>query len=533
MWRFTISAVNRKVYLVFFLLGLAVTALAGVLERTPGYMDAQYYAAQGQDIAQGKGFSQYFLWNYLDDPAGIPHPAFTYWMPLAALVAAGGAALGGGFATARLPFWLLSACIAPLSVYFGMRLHADPRKAILGGVFALLPVYYLAYLPTTDSFAIYMLAGGLILLIGGSVLSKRNLFILGLLAGLMHLTRADGVVWIAGVLIWTAWRQWKSETKTKLFLSRRVIINCLWVATGYLLVMGAWFVRNIRVWGWLFPPGGGKTLWLRQYEEMYLYPASQINLQSWLSSGLSPILNARLNALSTNLQTIVAVQGLIVLFAFIIVGALRYRRKGEVSLGIWMWAVTAGLMTIVFPFAGTNGSFFHSGAAFQTLFWALAPVGIEDAVRRVAGLRKWTKGDSVRRFLEIILIVCCVILSCVTYVQRVAGNRADGLDWNKGESTNKSVERMLAKFNASPDAILMINNSPGYYLTTGRKTVEIPYGREEMVLAVAKRYQVHYLVLDPETAGNLLQVYDHFQPVPGFTYLGEVGTTRLYEFTQR
>ena len=44
-------------------------------------MDAEYYYAGGIRLAEGDGFTENFLWNYLDNPVGLPHPAFTYWMP--------------------------------------------------------------------------------------------------------------------------------------------------------------------------------------------------------------------------------------------------------------------------------------------------------------------------------------------------------------------------------------------------------------------------------------------------------------------
>ena len=62
---------------------LVVLMLATALQPAPGYMDAEYYYAGGLQLAAGRGFTQPFLWNYLDQPEGLPHPAFTYWMPAA------------------------------------------------------------------------------------------------------------------------------------------------------------------------------------------------------------------------------------------------------------------------------------------------------------------------------------------------------------------------------------------------------------------------------------------------------------------
>ena len=84
-----------RLYGLLFILGLLVFLGVAVLEQVPGYMDADYYYAMGLRIADNYGLSEPFLWNYLDDPQGIPHPAYTYWMPLAAVLAGIGIKLTG------------------------------------------------------------------------------------------------------------------------------------------------------------------------------------------------------------------------------------------------------------------------------------------------------------------------------------------------------------------------------------------------------------------------------------------------------
>jgi len=107
-----------------FLLSLAVRLGVALLIRRPGYMDAAYYAAGAVRLAQSGGLSEPFIWNYLDDPTGIPHPGFLYWMPFPSLLAAPLAALfPDSFFTLQLPFALLSALL-PL-VAFGLAWSLD------------------------------------------------------------------------------------------------------------------------------------------------------------------------------------------------------------------------------------------------------------------------------------------------------------------------------------------------------------------------------------------------------------------------
>jgi hypothetical protein len=75
-------------YLTLFILGIVSSLLPLFLETVPGYMDAEYYFAGARRIFEGQGSTEMILWNYLDDPQGLPHPAHTYWMPLTSYVAA-------------------------------------------------------------------------------------------------------------------------------------------------------------------------------------------------------------------------------------------------------------------------------------------------------------------------------------------------------------------------------------------------------------------------------------------------------------
>src|SRR5512146_3438245 len=110
-------------YVILCVLGLAVSLVVAASQNSPGYMDADYYYAGGIQLASGKGLTEPFLWNYLDDPAGLPHPAFSYWMPLASLLAAAGMALTGetDFFSARLAFFLLAGLVPAVTAWLAYR----------------------------------------------------------------------------------------------------------------------------------------------------------------------------------------------------------------------------------------------------------------------------------------------------------------------------------------------------------------------------------------------------------------------------
>ena len=87
-------------------------------------------------------------------------------------------------------------------------------------------------------------------------------------------------------------------------------------------------------------------------------------------------MKARAWSLGLNLATTLAVQGEIFLLPLIGVAIWHMRKDRRVQLVLLAWLLTLGVMTIVFPFAGARGGFFHSGAALQTVWWVLAPLGL-------------------------------------------------------------------------------------------------------------------------------------------------------------
>ena len=154
-------------YLWLSLLGLMILLVGAQFQASPGYMDAEYYFAGGIRLAEGKGFSEEIIWNYLDDPEGIPHPSHSYWMPLVSIISSIGMRAFGGyqFSNTRWLFVLLAASLPSVTATLSYSLTAKRNLAILAGILAAIPGFYLPYLTTTDAFAFYMLFGALFMLV--------------------------------------------------------------------------------------------------------------------------------------------------------------------------------------------------------------------------------------------------------------------------------------------------------------------------------------------------------------------------------
>ena len=141
---------SRRDTLFLGVLGFLILLGIAAFEQVPGYMDADYYLATGKQIAAGNGFSEPFLWNYLDDPDGLPHPSHTYWMPLVSLLAAFLPSLSGidSWWVARIPFVLIGACIPPLTAKLAYSFTSRRSLAMTSGVLAAFSGFYLPFLPT-------------------------------------------------------------------------------------------------------------------------------------------------------------------------------------------------------------------------------------------------------------------------------------------------------------------------------------------------------------------------------------------------
>ena len=373
-------------YAGLFTIGLIIYLGMATQESVPGYMDADYYYANGLRIATTGHWNEPFLWNYLDEPEGLPHPAFTYWMPMAGIVSALGIILTGlnNFWGAKLGFVLIASCLAPLTAHLAFSITPKRWAALLAGALALFSGFYYAYLPTTETFGIYMILGIIFFLLVmklqkdankvdlkfnsgqkikkdykiGSLTSPPWVYLLmGLIVGLMYLTRADGVIWLGmalAVIIFQGYERYKNGNRRGENNGFRYLLWLpLILAFGaFTITISPWVLRNLFSFGSIFAPGSGRAIWLTAYDELYVYPASQLTFERWLSSGIVEILRVRGWALGLNTLTAIAVQGSIFLAPLIVAGMWSKRIDWRVCVGASGWLVSFLAMTLIFPFQG-------------------------------------------------------------------------------------------------------------------------------------------------------------------------------------
>ena len=494
----------------------------------PGYLDSDYYFAGGIQIAKGNGFTEPYLWNFLDGTTSLPHPSHSYWMPLASIISALGMWLTGQttYASARLFFLLIAAFIPPLTAALAYTFSQRRDLAIASGLLAIFSVYHAPFVGVTDNFSLFMLFGGLYFIFVTQLIQDptrtRNWFLLGLLSGLMTLSRSDGLLWL-GI---TFHLRLLACTQRILYyiLPNYFLRFSLFALLGFLLIMSPWYARNLSVYGSLMAPGGSRALWLANYDQTFIYPPTELTKESFLALGWNHIITDRMWALSNNLQSGFAAHGGIILFPFIVAGIIYYWKDERVKLACLAWLILFFVMTFVFPFAGARGAFFHAGAALQPMWWSLAPLGLELIL---LSLRKRGIGNDNNRvvFRSALIMVAMILTVYVVYL------RLFTLGWGEGEDANYPViEQFLVENGIKNDDIVIVRNAPGYYLETGRSAISIPYGGEQAILDAADQFNADYLVLEP--AAVLDPIKDLFQNPENsnkFVYLGELDGAHIYK----
>ncbi len=527
---------SRRNYSFLFIAGTALHLFIALLQTTPGYMDADYYFAGGLQLASGAGFYENFLWNYLDNPTGIPHPSHTYWMPLPSILAALGMFFTGerGFFAARVFFILLAGGLPLLTTRLAFSLTQNISYAWLAGILALFSGFYALYLSNTESFSPYMTFGALFLMASGSdhlQSSRWKGLILGLLAGFMHLARADGALWLFAALGLNTYEQLRSQKKLSIRW-RDGVIHSFLTLSAYFCVMGAWLLRNLSLYDSFFSPASGKAMWLTQYNDTFIYPASLLTFSRWWQVDLGVHLLARLGALWDNLKTVFAVQGEIFLFPLILAGLWALRRDRRVRFGIIMWLVTLFVMTFMFPYAGARGGMLHSGAAIQPLFWAVAPLGLEKISKWIGGRRGWDVAQAVRVF-GIGLALLGIGLTVFLVQNRVIGSNYLNPLWSRGYDRYRAIGQYFDQNLDEEGTIYMVNNPPGFYLATGRPSIVIPSGSVETVLSAANRYGATFLILEEDTTPQMASFYFTPTVFPGLSPLYNGNGFRIYRIMKK
>ncbi|MBU0703305.1 MAG: glycosyltransferase family 39 protein [Chloroflexi bacterium] len=490
---------NRRDLLTLLCLALIVRLLTALLLTGPPYMDAYYYTAGAYRLAEGHTFAEPFLWHYLDDPTGIPHPGFLYWMPLPSILAAPFVALlGRSFLAAQLPFILLSALLPLVSYSVAWQIAESRRQAWAAGLLTLFSGFFTPFWVLPETFAPFALFGSLALWLAARQSKWAGPLASGLLVGLAHLTRADGILLLPIValapLLSPQPRATHHASRFTFYVSRFTF-----ALLGYLLVMAPWFLRNMNVIGAPLSPAGTKTLWLTNYDDLFCYNCD-LSLRSYLAWGWPNILHSKLFALWTNFQRLLAEDFMIFLLPFSIIGFYRLRRRAPFTLALIYLLLIYSVHSLAFTFPGWRGGLFHSSGVLLPFLHTAAVIGLDTSVRWVARRRRGWNQRQAQAVFSAGFVLLAVLLSLYGLFSKLPA-------WNNSEQIYRTVGDWLAARSVPGDTVVMARNPPGFWYHTARPAVVVPNDGVEGLLDVAQRYHVAYLLLDRNCPALLRPLY--------------------------
>jgi len=505
---------SRRAYIILFFCGLCATSAVAFFQPVPATMDEDYYFAGGIRLVQGHGFTEIYLWNYLDNPQSLPHPSHGYWFPLASIIAAAGMWLTGQetFFGARLGFILVAALVPPVTASLAYALSSRRDVSLASGLLAVFPTYQIIFLPTTENFGPFMLLGGLFFILFNRS-DKKSVFALGLVAGLMNLARSDGLIWLVVGLLGLLIKHFKEKQPWPSVLASYALYALIFLA-AYALIMAPWIARNLSVFGAPLTPGGNRVLWMTSYDDTFAYPPDRVNMQNWLAAGWESALSARWEAFKLNFANTIAVQGGIFLFPFILLGIWQTRKDLRIRLAALVWLGLFGIMTVVLPFAGSRGTFLHAGAAFQPLWWAVAPLGLDFVVSKARQAGLFTP-QAFSVFRAMLVAVTAILTVYLVHTRVIAG------EWAQFDQTYRQAEQILLADGASPADAVVAANAPGYFVVSGRPAVTVPSEAPAILQVLSQRFNARYLVLEKNyMPATFKPVYDLPHQQPGLRYLG-------------
>lgn len=525
---------KKSDYGILFMVALAFFSLIATLQQVPGYMDAEYYFGQGIRLVEHKDLVEPFIWNYLNNPLSVSSPGFAFWLPGTSIFAAAGLWITqtNSFFAARVVFILMAACLPIMAAFFAARFIDRRRAGWLAGLLALFSGFYLPYITITDTFTPYMFLGGLFFMSmwfaekrsSNSEQGNYWFIVTGFIAGLMSLTRSDGILWLAGGMIGILFISGIKTTHWK-----KLVINFCFILGGFAIIMTPWYLRNYAIYDSLFPSGNNLMIWLTKYDDIFVYPSTSLTISNWISTGVENIVLDRFKALGSNLQTFIASGGVIFLAPIMVIGYWKQKQATVIRLVMVMLFAILAAMTVVFPYAGERGGFFHSLSALQIILWSLVPVGLYSIIQWGMKHRNWKSERSWKMF-GTALVVVAGIFSSLIFFEKLNNGTESGIPWNQTQNDFLSIESKLVEMTKDHDGVIMVNNPPGYTLATGRPSVMIPSGGEEALMEISKRYDVHFWAINAERADVLALIDKNDLLSEHYDFLFESMGNRIYEF---
>ncbi|HYO87576.1 MAG TPA: hypothetical protein VER79_02955, partial [Candidatus Limnocylindrales bacterium] len=310
----------------------------------------------------------------------------------------------------------------------------------------------------------------------------------GALAGLAHLSRPDGLLFLGISVLFVLVLAARTRRWAGLLMLAPVLAS-------YALVLLPWGLRNLQTLGTLLPTGGAEGMFFVTYDDLFAYPAGAslgrfldtLGWQGFLSTRWDAVEGGD-GAISGNLGTFIAVEGMIFLAPFMLIGLFKRLRQPF----LWpFFAAVMGIhavMTLIFPFAGYRGGLLHSAGALVPFWAALGVVGVQDVINWVARRRRnWRPASAIRVFGPALILFAVLLIVALEARHVRAPSETD-------RALYAEVDALLPD-----DARLLSVDPPEVYYVSGRGGASIPNAAPDVLPELAARFDIRYLLLQEGT----------------------------------
>lgn len=367
------NVINEKAQKILIYWGLFIVALlffwmVSAHVDPQGTFDSAYYHILVDRLEAGRGLTEPFIWNFLNERQSIEHPV-DYWMPMGIYLYFGARKIAGvgGEVFLNCLIWAFLSLMVYRKVFALSRSRWSALFAFACMVFCGRNLYYLL---TTDNIAFYGLAGYLFFV---SIDNREAWFGLAVASGFAALTRIEGsLIAILGL--------------ASLALKHRRINLVAKALLIVLLIVSPWLLRNHLVLGKIWT-SNFKALLITEYGDIFSSEFSG-TLENFLGQGHEKIIKQRFNGLLVAVVNFLAVPGMFVLYPLWLAGLpIIWKNEGRCFVVILMlFLLFCGLLV---PLQSEKGTAMHISAFFIPYFAVLAGLGLYNCRASLVNLRPW------------------------------------------------------------------------------------------------------------------------------------------------
>jgi hypothetical protein len=468
--------------LVFVVLGFSLFLRLYFASKIlhPGHGDYPFYYTVAENLVDGKGFQIDYIWHYLNHPNAIVHTSNDYWMPLTSVLISIPMFVLGKSLFAALLFPIIVGLAFSVLTYFISKIYSPSRLTafLSAGLVLFMPELFIKSLQTDSAiFYAFLVSASLLCIIKGITHSTFFLWA-GLFAGFAHLARQDGLLLIP-VIMGTIFlsKQQSLRAKACTFL----------LAMGiYLVVLSPLMVSNLRAFGKPFPPGPSKTMFITQYEDLYVY-SKELTFANYLKLGASEIAASKVKMAISHAWHLYERFGeflSILMIVGLAAGVASKEKRQHWMLyfpPLLFFAILLSFYTLIATFIGGGGGFLRSGMA-------LTPFLVVIAV------------DLMNRMIAEKGVICASILIVLTlFVYHDISDTKQLIDTTAHLSEKliklKNIIEKDANQQGNKDIVIMTRDPWEVYHSTRHKAIQIPNESLEVIYAVAQKYGANYLLL--------------------------------------